>query len=151
MPSKETIVIWDVENVKRGLKIKKSFRKIESQLGVPCRHIACLKRDTPLTPFFHFLGMEIIDKKAKKVETKDHVYHECDMDGEITHLLHEAFNDGYNRIVLISGDGDFYAVLKKLKDKGAEVLIASPSKSKSRRLKRSFDNLEVVEKGDYNG
>lgn len=71
-------------------------------------------------------GFEIVSKRVKYIPTVENVHgfqKKCDLDVEMAvDLIRER--DNYNTIVLFSGDGDFFAVLKYLNEEyNKEVIV----------------------------
>jgi hypothetical protein len=93
------------------------------------------------------LGYTIIEKMARiksntvLVDDKlvTYEYEDCDMDGDIIHMIHTMGKD-YSRVILISGDGDMKPSLDYIKENyKTEVWIVSHPENLSRVYKN--DNV----------
>ncbi|HDL02212.1 MAG TPA: NYN domain-containing protein [Candidatus Pacearchaeota archaeon] len=96
----------------------------------------------------------ILCKRQKRLDGDDNEYYV--IKGDDIHLaldmLRDACKDNYDKVVLISGDGDFAPLVKYVKIEGKEVVNYSFDGSGSRDLLKEFskENRFVINKKTVN-
>lgn len=61
-------------------------------------------------------------------------------------MIEDCYNDKLDKIILISGDGDFTELLKRIKKKGKEIEICYFEKCVSEILLNKADNIRLINK-----
>jgi len=96
----------------------------------------------------------VLCKRQKRLDGDDNEYYV--IKGDDIHLaldmLRDACKDKYDKVVLISGDGDFAPLVKYVKDEGKEVVNYCFDGSASRDLLKEFskENRFLINKKTVN-
>jgi len=61
-------------------------------------------------------------------------------------MIEDCYNDRFDKIVLISGDGDFTELLKRIKKKGKEVEVCFFEKCVSSHLLKEANKIRLINK-----
>lgn len=113
--------------------IKERGEKLDdAQLILISRHLQRVKFYQRLEKF----GYELFLKPVKMYEQEDGVTKRkanCDVD--MTFCLMKE-KDSFDRVLILSGDGDFLPVLKYLKKEGKEVLVLSRGPRTAKEIKQ---------------
>lgn len=117
--TEESVSLKDLENHLRSLLGNKSKQLNEAQILLIGRHLQRVRFYLKLEKF----GYKLFLKPVKLYEQDDGTTKRkanCDVDMAF-HLMKEK--DSFERIIILSGDGDFLPVLKYFKENGKEVII----------------------------
>ncbi len=115
----DTVPIKDLEKNLIGLAVNKEQVLNEAELTLVGRHLRRVRFYIKLELF----GYKLFLKPVKLYEQEDGSTRRkanCDVDMAF-HLMKEK--DNFDRVIILSGDGDFLPVLKYLRDQGKEVII----------------------------
>ncbi|OGE86097.1 MAG: hypothetical protein A3J48_01490 [Candidatus Doudnabacteria bacterium RIFCSPHIGHO2_02_FULL_46_11] len=146
-----TVPLEKLENHLNEL-IKDQGREMnDAMLLLVGRHLQRVRFYRKLKKF----GYELYLKPVKLYEQEDGSTKRkanCDVDMAF-HLMKEK--DNFNRVVVLSGDGDFLPVLKHLKEENKEVIILSRAPRTAKEIKqfagsnfRDFEYLKFLLKMD---
>jgi len=148
----ETVPIRDLEKHLNGL-LKNNKKLTEAEVILIGRHIQRVRFYIKLDDF----GYNLILKPVKMYDQEDGTTKRkanCDVDMAF-HLMKEK--DNFDRVLILSGDGDFLPVLKYLKEIGKEVLILARGPRTAREIRqfagsnfRDFEYLKYRLKLDNN-
>jgi uncharacterized LabA/DUF88 family protein len=117
------------ENNKRNEPIDRYNKRLRSM------HYSIVEKDARIKK-----NTVVVD--GKRITYK---YEDCDMDGEIIHIIHTLGKD-YSRVVLISGDGDMKPSLDYIHDTfGVEIWIVSHKETVSNKYKKENNVLTIKE------
>ena len=111
---------------------KESSRLTEAMLVLLNRHLQRIRFYLKLEQF----GYELYLKPVKLYEQEDGLTKRkanCDVDMAF-YLMKEK--DNFDRVVILSGDGDFLPVLKHLRENGKEVIVLARAKRTAREIKQ---------------
>lgn len=61
-------------------------------------------------------------------------------------MIEDCYNDKFDRVILISGDGDFTELLKRVKKRGKEIEICYFKNCVSNLLLKKADKIRVIDK-----
>ena len=128
----ETVPLKDVEKHLLHLLQNKGKELNEAQLLLLGRHLQRVRFYLKLEKF----GYKLFLKPVKIYEQEDGTTRRkanCDVDMAF-HLMKEK--DNIDRVIILSGDGDFLPVLKYLRETGKEVVILSRGKRAAKEIKR---------------
>lgn len=128
----ETVPIAKLENHLRDFLKKKSVKLNEAELLLIGRHLQRVRFYLKLLDF----GYNLYLKPVKLYEQEDGTTKRkanCDVDMAF-HLMKEK--DNFERVVILSGDGDFLPVLRYLRKQGKEVLILGRGKRTAKEIKK---------------
>jgi len=141
----ETVPIEEVERHLTELIRTKGERMTEAMLLLVNRHIQRARFYLKLKQF----GYELHLKPVKLYEQEDDTTRRkanCDVDMAFW-LMREK--DNFDRVVILSGDGDFLPVLKYLREVGKEVIVLARGPRTAREIRqfagsnfRDFTRLE---------
>jgi len=141
----ETVPIEEVERHLTTLIQTKGERMTEAMLLLINRHIQRARFYLKLKQF----GYELHLKPVKLYEQEDGTTRRkanCDVDMAFW-LMREK--DNFDRVVILSGDGDFLPVLKYLREVGKEVIVLARGPRTAREIRqfagsnfRDFTRLE---------
>jgi len=141
----ETVPIEEVERHLTALIRTKGERMTEAMLLLINRHIQRARFYLKLKQF----GYELHLKPVKLYEQEDDTTRRkanCDVDMAFW-LMREK--DNFDRVVILSGDGDFLPVLKYLREIGKEVIVLARGPRTAREIRqfagsnfRDFTRLE---------
>jgi len=115
----DTVSIEDLERYLTRIVKKQGNKMTEAMLLLLNRHLQRIRFYLKLEKF----GYELHLKPVKLYEQDDGTTKRkanCDVD-KAFYLMKEK--DNFDRIVVLSGDGDFLPVLKYLKNQGKEIII----------------------------
>ncbi len=140
----ETVPIENLE--KHLLALLKDKRLNEANIVLIGRHLQRVRFYLKLKQF----GYNLFLKPVKMYEQEDGTTKRkanCDVDMAF-HLMKEK--DNFDRIIVLSGDGDFLPVLKYLKENKKEVIILARANRTAKEIKqfaggnfRDFTKLET--------
>ena len=143
----ETVPIEEVEQYLTSLIQTKGERMTEAMLLLINRHIQRARFYLKLKQF----GYELHLKPVKLYEQEDGTTKRkanCDVDMAFW-LMREK--DNFDRVVILSGDGDFLPVLKYLREVGKEVIILARGPRTAREIRqfagsnfRDFEYLKYI-------
>lgn len=127
-------------------KLLKLFKKEYDILNTKY-YTGIKKNDVKMKSFLRYLdkvGIEPITKPLKEIKTDRGKIYKSDFDVEMTmDILLER--GSYDVCVLISGDSDFTALVKKLQDFGKKVIVYSSRQMISWELKLTVDKYCFLE------
>lgn len=104
----------------------------EAELVLLARHLQRIRFYLKLDKF----GFRLLLKPVKMYEQEDGATKRkanCDVDMAF-HLMKEI--DNFNRVLILSGDGDFLPVLKHLREKKKEVLVLARGPRTAREIRQ---------------
>jgi uncharacterized LabA/DUF88 family protein len=143
----ETVPIEEVEQYLTSLIQTKGERMTEAMLLLINRHIQRARFYLKLKQF----GYELHLKPVKLYEQEDGTTKRkanCDVDMAFW-LMREK--DNFDRVVILSGDGDFLPVLKYLREVGKEVIVLARGPRTAREIRqfagsnfRDFEYLKYI-------
>lgn len=128
----ETVPLRILEKHLLNLLQNKGKELNEAQILLIGRHLQRTRFYLRLDRF----GYKLFLKPVKLYEQDDGVTKRkanCDVDMAF-HLMKEK--DNFDRVVVLSGDGDFLPVLKYLKEKGKEVILLSRGERTAKEIKQ---------------
>ncbi len=127
-------------------KIKKYLVKDWDVVGIKY-YTGVRDNDEKMTSFLRYLdsiGIEPVTKPLKKIKTSKKTIFKSNFDVEMTmDILLER--QSYDICILFSGDSDFHALAKKLKDFGKKLIVYSTRKMISWELKLAVDKYIFIE------
>lgn len=148
---KETVPVEEVKDHLSALIKEKGDKLTEAILLLLNRHLQRARFYSKLQRF----GYELYLKPVKLYEQDDGTTKRkanCDVDMTF-HLMKEK--DNFNRVLILSGDGDFLPVLKYLKENGKEVIILARGSRTAKEIRqfagsnfRDFEYLKYLLKMD---
>jgi uncharacterized LabA/DUF88 family protein len=140
----ETIPLKDLEKHLLQLLQNKSKQLNEAQILLIGKHIQRVRFYLKLKQF----GYNLFLKPVKMYEQEDGSTKRkanCDVDMAF-HLMKEK--DNFDRIIVLSGDGDFLPVLKYLKENKKEIMILGRANRTAKEIKQfsegSFRDFEYL-------
>lgn len=149
----DTVPIAQLESYLRDFIEKKGQMLNEATLLLVGRHLQRVRFYVKLLEF----GYRLFLKPVKTYDQDDGTTKRkanCDVDMAF-HLMKEK--DGFDRAVVLSGDGDFLPVLKHLKDSGKEVVVLGRGNRTAKEIKqfagsnfRDFEYLRELIKRQEN-
>lgn len=129
----ETVPLKKLEEYLRRLPIKDKDKKLnEAQLALISRHLQRVKFYVRLEKF----GYKLFLKPVKLYEQENGSTKRkanCDVDMAF-HLMKEE--DNFDRVVVLSGDGDFLPVLKYLRAEKKEVILLGRGNRTAKEMKQ---------------
>jgi uncharacterized LabA/DUF88 family protein len=128
----ETVPLKDLAGHLRSLLQNKGRQLNEAQILLLGRHLQRIRFYIKLERF----GYQLCLKPVKLYEQDDGTTKRkanCDVDMAF-HLMKER--DNFNRVVVLSGDGDFLPVLKYLKDKKKEVIVLGRGERTAKEIRQ---------------
>lgn len=141
----ETVSIKDVEKYLAEIIKSKGNKLDEARLILISRHLQRIKFYLKLESFGYELHLKPVKLYYENDETTKRKAN-CDVDMTF-YLMKEI--DNFDRVIVLSGDGDFLPVLKHLKDNGKEVIILARGPRTAREIRqfagsnfRDFTRLE---------
>jgi len=128
-------------------KLKDRWQKKWEILGIKY-YTGIKKGDEKMRRFLRYLdkiGFEPVTKPLKEIKTEDgKIIYKSNFDVEMTlDILLER--ESYDVCLLVSGDSDFRALVKKLKDFGKKVVVYSTRRMISWELKLMVDQYLFLE------
>lgn len=127
-----TVPIQNLEKHLVGLITNKKQKLNEAELALLGRHLRRIRFYIKLKQFGYLLFL----KPVKLYEQEDGSMRRkanCDVDMAF-YLMKEK--DNFDRVVILSGDGDFLPVLKYLRKIGKEVIILARGSRTAKEIKR---------------
>lgn len=147
----DSVSLVDLERHLLDLLMDESSKLNEAEIHLLGRHLQRVRFYLKLSQF----GYKLFLKPVKLYEQEDGSTRRkanCDADMAF-HLMKEK--DNFDRVVILSGDGDFLPVLKFLKTAGKEVLILGRGPRTAKEIKqfaganfRDFEYLKNTLKMD---
>ncbi len=141
----ETVPIMLLENHLQNIIKNKSSQLNEAELLLVGRHLQRLRFYVKLMEFGYVLFL----KPVKMYEQNDGTTKRkanCDVDMAFR-LMKEK--DKFDRVVILSGDGDFLPVLKYLREIGKEVVVLARGPRTAKEIKQfagsNFRDFEYLE------
>lgn len=128
----ETVPIIELENYLVNFIEKDGGKLSEAMLLLLHRHLQRVRFYLKLQKF----GYELHLKPVKLYEQEDGSTKRkanCDVDMTF-HLMKEK--DNFDRVIILSGDGDFLPVLKYLKGQGKEIVILARGPRAAREIRQ---------------
>jgi len=128
----ETVPVNELEKYLVGVIKKRASRLNEAELLLIGRHLQRVRFYLKLESF----GYELHLKPVKLYEQDDGTTKRkanCDVDMAF-YLMKEK--DSFDRVIILSGDGDFLPVLKHLKSKGKEIIILARSPRTAKEIRQ---------------
>ncbi|OIP75302.1 MAG: hypothetical protein AUK06_02020 [Parcubacteria group bacterium CG2_30_36_18] len=128
----ETIPIIELEKYLTSFLKKEGDKLSEAMLLLLHRHLQRVRFYLKLQEF----GYELYLKPVKLYEQEDGSTKRkanCDVDMAF-YLMKEK--DNFDRVIILSGDGDFLPVLKYLKEQGKEVITLARGPRTAREIRR---------------
>jgi len=140
----ETIPLHELEKHLKTLIGNKGTKLNEVELLLIGRHLQRVRFYQHLNSFGYTLYLKpvkLYDQEDGTTKRKAN----CDVDMAF-HLMKEK--DNFDRVVVLSGDGDFLPVLKYLKDKGKEVIVLGRGERTAKEIKQfagsSFKDFQYL-------
>lgn len=128
----ETVPLKELEKHLNDLLKNKSEKLNEADLLLISRHIQRVRFYIRLEKF----GYKLFLKPVKLYEQEDGFTKRkanCDVDMAF-HLMKER--DNFNRVIILSGDGDFLPVLKYLREINKEVIVLSRGSRTAKEIRQ---------------
>ncbi len=129
----ETVPLKKLEEYLRRLPTEDKEKKLnEAELTLISRHLQRVKFYIRLEKF----GYKLFLKPVKLYEQEDGSTKRkanCDVDMAF-HLMKEK--DSFDRVIVLSGDGDFLPVLKHLRSEKKEVVLLGRGKRTAKEIKQ---------------
>ena len=129
----ETVSPKKLEEYLRRLPAKDKEKKLnEAELALISRHLQRVKFYIRLEKFGYNLFLKpvkLYDQEDGSTKRKAN----CDVDMAF-HLMKEM--DNFDRVLILSGDGDFLPVLKHLKNSGKEVIVLGRGERTAKEIKQ---------------
>lgn len=128
----ETVPIGDLERHLVQILKNRGNRLNEAMLILISRHLQRVRFYLKLKKF----GYELYLKPVKMYEQDDGTTRRkanCDVDMAF-HLMREK--DSFDRVLVLSGDGDFLPVLKYLRSEGREVIVLARGPRTAREIRQ---------------
>ena len=127
-------------------KLKGLFEKEWDVIGI--RYYTGVKiDDKKIASFLRYLdniGIEPVTKPLKQIKNKGQVLFKSNFDVEMTmDMLLER--PSYDLCILLSGDSDFHALVKKIRDFGKQVMVYSTRRMISWELKLAVNKYFFLE------
>lgn len=132
----ETVPIHDLEKYLIDLVAEKDDKLSEAELKLLNRHIKRVRFYIKIEKF----GYKLILKPVKTFFDPDGLpirKANCDVDMTFS-LMHDE--DKFDRVLILSGDGDFLPVLKHLRSNGKEVLILARGSRTAKEIRQFAGN-----------
>lgn len=133
----ETVPLKKLEDYLRRLPTEDKDKKLnEAQLALISRHLQRVKFYIRLEKF----GYKLFLKPVKLYEQEDGSTKRkanCDVDMAF-HLMKEK--DNFDRVVVLSGDGDFLPVLKHLRAEKKQVVLLGRGKRTAKEIRQFAGN-----------
>jgi uncharacterized LabA/DUF88 family protein len=127
-----TVSINKLENYLTTLIKNNSSKMSEEQIAILDRHINKTRFYKKLKKFGYELYLRPV--KFYKQNNGD-IKRKADCDAEMAFYLMKE-KDNFERVIILSGDGDFLPVLKHLKIVGKEVIIFARGKRTAKEIKQ---------------
>jgi len=128
----ETVPIIELENYLVNFIEKDGGKLSEAMLLLLHRHLQRVRFYLKLQKF----GYELHLKPVKLYEQEDgSTKRKANCDVDMTFLLMKE-KDNFDRVIILSGDGDFLPVLKYLKGQGKEIVILARGPRAAREIRQ---------------
>jgi len=127
-----TVPVEDLEKYLVEITRKRGDRMNEAMLLLINRHIGRVRFYLKLKEFGYDLKLKPV-KLYKQEDGTTKRKANCDVDMTF-YLMKEK--DNFDRVIVLSGDGDFLPVLKYLRDQGKEVIVLSRGPRTAREIKQ---------------
>lgn len=101
-------------------------------------------------PKFNLVLCNLLKRRISGTDKFYYVLKEDDIHMAVD-LVKGAFNDRYDKAIVVSGDGDFVPAVKAAKEKNKIILNASFKRSSSTNLKKNCDGLIRLNEEILNG
>lgn len=142
----DTVLLKGVEKYLVDYIKKASKSMDEAQLTLFSRHLQRIRFYLKLQKFGYMLYLKPVKTYYRENGSTERKAN-CDVDMAF-HLMKEK--DDFDRVVILSGDGDFLPVLKYLKELGKEVFILARGRRTAREIRQfaggSFRDFVRLEK-----
>ena len=128
----ETVPIEGLEKYLTKIIKERGDKMSEAMLLLLSRHLQRIRFYLKLEKF----GYELHLKPVKLYEQDDGTTKRkanCDVDMTF-YLMKER--DGFDKVVILSGDGDFLPILKYLKEKGKEIIVLARGPRTAREIRQ---------------
>ena len=128
----ETVPIRELEKHLREHVRKNGARLTDAQLLLVDRHLQRVRFYRKLEEF----GYTLVLKPVKTYEDDDgHLRRKANCDVDMAYYLMRERN-GFDRALILSGDGDFLPVLKFLRSEGKEVLVLARGPRTAKEIRK---------------
>ncbi len=128
----ETVPIYELEKYLVDVIKNKANKLNEAELLLIGRHLQRVRFYLKLKEF----GYELHLKPVKLYEQEDGTTkRKANCDVEMTFYLMKE-KDNFDRVIILSGDGDFLPVLKHLKNQGKEIIILARGPRTAREIRQ---------------
>jgi len=128
----ETIPIIELEKYLAGFLKTEGDKLSEAMLLLLHRHLQRVRFYLKLQKF----GYELYLKPVKLYEQEDgSTKRKANCDVDMTFYLMKE-KDNFDRVIILSGDGDFLPVLKYLKEQGKEIVILARGPRAAREIRQ---------------
>lgn len=145
--TEETVSIKGVDNYLTEIIKSKGDKLDEAKLILISRHLQRIKFYLKLESFGYELRLKPVKLYYENDETTKRKAN-CDVD--MTFYLMKEINN-FDKVIILSGDGDFLPVLKHLRDNGKEVIILARGPRTAREIRqfagsnfRDFEYLKYM-------
>ena len=128
----ETVPVEELEKYLTKIIKERGNKMSEAMLLLLSRHLQRIRFYLKLEKF----GYELHLKPVKLYEQDDGTTKRkanCDVDMTF-YLMKER--DGFDKVVILSGDGDFLPILKYLKEKGTEIIVLARGPRTAREIRQ---------------
>ncbi|OGZ24574.1 MAG: hypothetical protein A2896_00470 [Candidatus Nealsonbacteria bacterium RIFCSPLOWO2_01_FULL_43_32] len=128
----ETVPVEELEKYLTKIIKERGNKMSEAMLLLLSRHLQRIRFYLKLEKF----GYELHLKPVKLYEQDDGTTKRkanCDVDMTF-YLMKER--DGFDKVVILSGDGDFLPILKYLKEKGKEIIVLARGPRTAREIRQ---------------
>jgi len=132
----DSVPVEDVEKYIRRYICKNEQKFDDAKLLLLSRHLARIKFFRKLQEFGYYLRLKPVKLYYQHDGTTQRKAN-CDVDMAF-YLMREIKN--YDRILVLSGDGDFLPVLKYLRKIGKEIIILSRGSRTAREIRQFAGN-----------
>lgn len=144
--SQETVPIGELETYLVRLVKNEQGKLNEAELALLGRHLQRVRFYKKLEAF----GYRLYLKPVKRYEDNGVTRRKANCDVEMTFCLMREM-DNFDRVIVLSGDGDFLPVLKYLREQGKEVIILARGPRTAREIRqfaganfRDFEYLKYL-------
>jgi uncharacterized LabA/DUF88 family protein len=127
-----TVSLKELENYINNVVETRKSRLNEAMLLLFSRHLQRIRFYYKLQQFGYELHLKPV-KMYKQEDGRTERKANCDVDMAFW-LMKEK--DNFDRVIILSGDGDFLPVLKYLKEQGKEVIILARGPRTAKEIKR---------------
>lgn len=143
--TKETVDLTGLEqHLLHIIQTRKDVTENEAKLLLVSKHLARVRFYRKIEKFGYVLYLKPVKEYTSEDGTMKRKAN-CDVDMTF-HLMREQNN--FDRVVVLSGDGDFLPVLKYLKEKKKEVIILGRGNRTAKEIKqfagKNFRDFEYL-------